>query len=150
MTRPTIVCVPGPCLPAQIYEPLRDALAHHGYPVVPVSLPSIGSIPPPYDFAEDVIAIRSIIVELLEEQKDIIMLTQGFNGVSVCQALHGLGRIERESWGMRGGVMRLIFISGWVVKEHFQAAPRGDVSNMFSYMKVDPSVSENLQFDCDN
>ena len=144
MSRPTIICIPGPCQPAEIYVPLQSALLPYGYSVLPISLPSIGNIPPPYDFAEDVIAIRSVVVELLEQQKDVIVVMQGFNGVSGSQALHGLGSIERQRLGLRGGIIRLVFIMGWVVKENFQAAPRGDVSNMFHYMKVDPSVSHDL------
>lgn len=141
MPKPTIVCIPGPCHPAEIYLSLQSALSARQYTTIPVPLPSNGREPPCYDFGEDVVAIRSIIINLIEEDKDVIVVVQGFSGVATSQALHGLGKSEREAWGYGGGVVRLVFIMGWVVKEGFQAATRGDVANMFSYMRVDPSVS---------
>lgn len=140
MSKPTIVCAPGPCQPMDIYFPLQSALSAHGYTTIPISLPSIGTTPPTDDFNNDVVAIRTLIMSLVEDSQDVILVMQGFTGVSGSQALHGLGKLERGRWGLSGGVIRLIFIMGWIVKEGFQAAPRGEVANMFHYMIVDPLV----------
>lgn len=140
MSKPVIVCIPGPCQSPEIYVPLRSALYLDGYTLIPLSLPSIGNVPPPYDFAEDVIAVRQLIIELIEKEKDVILVMQGFSGITGSQAIHGLSKLERERQGTKGGVVRLVFIMGWTVPEGFQGAQREDVSNLFSYMKVDPAV----------
>jgi hypothetical protein len=110
MSRPVFVCVPGASHSHLIYEPLRAALSLHGYTAMPVPLPSVGGNPPTYDFTEDVRAIRNICAELADSGADVILVMHAYGGLPGGEALYGLGKGEREQRGLRGGVIRLVFI----------------------------------------
>lgn len=142
MSKPTFVCIPGPSHPAVVYAPLEAALSLHGYTTNAVQLPSTGGNPPTYDFTEDVAVIRNVIFQLVQSSLDIIVVMHTWSGVAGSEAVQGLGKLERQQRGLRGGVIRLVFIMGWIVKEGFQGAPRGDVSALFPYMVPDLQVSE--------
>jgi Alpha/beta hydrolase family len=110
MSRPVFVCVPGVSHSPLIYEPLRAALAYHGYTAYPLALPSVGGNPPTYDFTEDVRAIRNICAELSDSGQDVILVLHAYAGLPGGEALWGLGKTERAQRGLRGGVIRLVFI----------------------------------------
>jgi hypothetical protein len=141
MSKPTFVCVPGASHSPIIFEPLKAALAFHGYNVIPLALPSVGGRPPTYDFTEDVHAIRDLVIRLVDLGTEVIVVLHSYAGLPGGEALHGLGKSEREQRGLRGGVVRLVFIMSWMAKEGFQASPRGDISAMFPYMHCDVEVS---------
>jgi hypothetical protein len=110
MSRPVFVCVPGASHSHLIYEPLRAALSFHGYTAYPLALPSVGGNPPTYDFTEDVRAIRNICSDLADAGEDVILVMHAYGGLPGGEALYGLGKGEREQRGLRGGVIRLVFI----------------------------------------
>ncbi len=110
MSRPVFVCVPGASHSHHIYEPLRAALAYHGYTAYPLALPSVGGNPPTYDFTEDVRAIRNLCAELADSGQEVILVMHAYGGLPGGEALWGLGRAERAQRGLRGGVIRLVFI----------------------------------------
>ena len=126
--KPTFICVPGANHSANVFEPLKTALASYGYTVLPLTLPSIGSSPPTYDFTEDVTTIRNAVSHFVERGDEVILVLHDYAGIPGGESLQGLGRPERKASGLRGGVIRLIFIMAWMVKEDFQGSPRGDVS----------------------
>lgn len=110
MSKPIFVCVPGASHSQLIYEPLRSILSFHGYTTVPLALPSVGGNPPTYDFREDVQAIRNLVTQIVESGADVILVLHGYGGLPGAEALQGLGRDERSQRGLRGGVVRLVFI----------------------------------------
>lgn len=110
MSRPIFVCVPGASHSPLIYDPVKSALAYHGYEVTPIALPSVGGNPATYDFTEDVRAIRNYVTQLADSGRDVILVMHGYGGLPGSEALHGLGKGEREHRGLRGGVIRLVFI----------------------------------------
>lgn len=75
--KPIFVCIPAPCHPAIIYEPLKASLSLHGYAAVPLHLPSIGGNPPTYDFTEDVVAIRTLVGQISDAGNDVIVVVHG-------------------------------------------------------------------------
>lgn len=140
MSKPILVCIPGPSHPAVVFDPLKAALSLHGYTAIPINLPSIGGNPPTYDFTEDVLAIRNLVTQIADSGADVIVVMHSWGGLAGCEALRGLGKEERARSGLRGGVSRLVFIMAWIPQEGFQGAPRGDISAMFSYMNTDLQV----------
>ena len=134
MSKPTFICVPGASHSPFIYDRLKTALALHGYPMLPIALPSIGGRPPTYDFTEDVQVIRGLVSQLVEAGKEVILVMHGYGGIPGSEALLGLGRPEREKVGLPGGVTRLVFIMSWLCKEGFQGSERGDISSMYPWM----------------
>lgn len=140
MPKPTFVCVPEHSHSSQIYEPLKLALLHHGYPTIPLTLPSVGGSPPIYDFSEDVAAVRQLVTQLVDQGKEVIVVMLGYGAIPGGEALQGLGKVEREQRGLIGGVIRLVFIMSLMAKEGFQGGQRGDVSALYPYLRPDLQV----------
>lgn len=110
MSKPTFVCIPGASHSPLIYDPVKSGLAYYGYEVTPIALPSVGGNPATYDFTEDVRAIRHYVTYYADLGRDVILVMHGYSGLPGAEALYGLGKAERERSGLRGGVIRLVFI----------------------------------------
>jgi pimeloyl-ACP methyl ester carboxylesterase len=110
MSKPTFICVPGASHSPLIFDPVKSSLAYYGYEVTPITLPSVGGNPATYDFTEDVRAIRNLVAQYADSGRDVILVMHGYGGLPGAEALHGLGKAEREQRGLRGGVVRLVFI----------------------------------------
>ena len=135
MTKPTFLLVPGAWLQPSIYSSVIDNLSAHGYPTVGLSLPSAGATPPNTSFKEDVNAIRASICKLVEtEEKDVILVVHSYTGMPGTEAPKGLGRKERQEKGLKGGVVRLVFIMAFAMPEGFQPTAGG--AQMPEWMKV--------------
>lgn len=141
MEKPTFICIPSLSHSPFIFDRLKTALQSHGYPMIPLALPSIGGRPPTYDFTEDVRAIRSLASQLVEAGKELIIVMHGYAGIPGGEALLGLGKPEREMAGLQGGVTRLVFIMAWLCKEGFQGSPRGDITDMYPWVTCNLEVS---------
>lgn len=110
MSRPIFVCVPGANHSPVIYDPVKSTLAYYGYEADAIALPSVGGNPATYDFTEDVRAIRHLVTRYADSGRDVIVVMHGYGGLPGAEALYGLGKSERERRGLRGGVVRLVFI----------------------------------------
>ena len=140
MTKPTFLLVPGAWLQPSIYSSVIDNLSAHGYPTVGLPLPSAGAMPPNTSFNEDVSAIRASLTKLVEtEEKEVILVVHSYTGMPGTEAPKGLGRKVRQEKGLKGGVVRLVFIMAFAMPEGFQPTAGG--AQMPEWMKVDPDVS---------
>ncbi|TGO68228.1 hypothetical protein BOTNAR_0028g00410 [Botryotinia narcissicola] len=137
MSMPTFVCVPGFCHTSAIFDPLRTLLGHYGYPVLPVQLPSVltNGNHASNDPAQDTRAIRSSVSHLVEAGHDVILVLHSYAGVPGGDALQGLGKTERAQRGLRGGVLRIVFVMAWIVQEGFKMCEEGDYSSFPPYMQ---------------
>lgn len=139
MVNPTIVCVPGAWHSPEIYSETLKILNGYGYSTVGLPLPSVGAMPPHVDFNEDVKAIRGCLTKLvLEEEKEVILVTHSYTGMPGAEAPVGLGKKEREEKGLKGGVTRLIFIMAFAMPEGFQPTASG--AKFPEWMKLDLDV----------
>lgn len=136
MSRPTFVCVPGFCHTSAIFDPLRSLLGHYGYSVLPVQLPSVlaNGGHASNDPTQDTRAIRSSVTRLVEAGHDVIVILHSYAGVPGGDALYGLGTAERAQRGLRGGVLRVVFVMAWIVQEGFRMCEEGDYSSFPPYM----------------
>ncbi|KAK6611124.1 hypothetical protein H4I96_02722 [Botrytis cinerea] len=137
MSMPTFVCVPGFCHTSAIFDPLRTLLGHYGYPVLPVQLPSVlaNGNHASNDPAQDTRAIRSSVSHLVEAGHDVIVVLHSYAGVPGGDALQGLGKTDRAQRGLRGGVLRIVFVMAWIVQEGFKMCEEGDYSSFPPYMQ---------------
>jgi pimeloyl-ACP methyl ester carboxylesterase len=140
MGKPTFVCVPGAWHTPSAYGALQTILKSHGYEYILISLPSVGCKPVTYDFSEDVAIIRKTITDLVDEGKDVIPVLHSYGGMPGSQALEGLGKDERNSRGLAGGVVRLVYVMAMMLPEGAQPSPRGTLENMLPFMKADLEV----------
>lgn len=140
MTKPTFFLVPGAWHLPDIYSSVIDNLSAHGYPTVGLPLPSAGAMPPNTSFNEDVNAIRASLTKLVDtDEKEVILVVHSYTGMPGTEAPKGLGRKERQEEGLKGGVVRLVFIMAFAMPEGFQPTAGG--AQMPEWMKMDLEVS---------
>ncbi|KAH8673479.1 Alpha/beta hydrolase fold-1 [Xylariales sp. PMI_506] len=136
MTKPTFVFVPGCWLPVDIYSRTIDFVSAHGYATVALPLASTGAAVPHKDFWGDVESIRQCLSTLVESQeKEVILVLHSYTGMPGSQAPEGLSKKEREFKGLKGGVVRLVYIMSYVPPAGFQPTAGG--AQFPSWMLVD-------------
>lgn len=86
-------------------------------PALPSSIP--GSTVPVSGWDEDVKAIRETVSSLVRES-DVVVVMHGTRGLSGGTALEGLDKQSRMSQGLQGGVIRLVYIASYPMREWFQ------------------------------
>ena len=139
MTHPTFVLVPGAWHKPDIYSSVTKTLQAHGYPTISLPLPSAGAMPPNTTFDEDVKAIRDSLTNLVEtKEKEVILVVHSYTGMPGAEAPKGLGKKERQEKGLKGGVVRLVFIMAFAMPEGFQPTAGG--GQMPEWMKLDLEV----------
>ncbi|KAI0146145.1 alpha/beta-hydrolase [Xylariaceae sp. FL1272] len=106
------------------------------YTAVAPSLPSCGSVPAAPDWEGDIQVIQKTVSELVVEH-DVVVIAHSFSGMTAGTALHGFDKESCLSRGLRGGVVRLVYICAFIVPEGFQHTPHGTRQNMRPEMKTD-------------
>lgn len=115
-SKPTILIVPGAWQLVASYKPFAELLTKAGYENQVVKLPSTGGTELPLTgLPEDIAAIRAALEPLVEAGKDVVLLTHSAGGVSGSAALKGLDAKTRKAAGQPGGVVRIIYMSAFMV-----------------------------------
>lgn len=110
VTKPTVVFIPGFWHTSEGFTPLAKILEKENYPTVLVNLPSAGAHPGHPDFSQDVAAIRKVITELSDEDKEVMVVMHSGGSVSGSEASRDLGKKERQAEGKKGGIVRVVYI----------------------------------------
>lgn len=137
ISKPTFVCLHGAWHSPSCWDKIKPLLSTHGYDCVCPAFPSTGAKIPVRDFTEDVDTIRSTVTELIEQQKEVIVVMHSYSGIPGGQALEGLDKKTQTEKGLEGGVIRLIYIMSFIVPEGFQHSAHGTRDNMVPVMKTD-------------
>lgn len=113
---PTIVIAGGAWQPSSGYNLLVAKLCSQGYTTIAPSLPSIGGTTTPLPgLAEDVQAIRTVLKNLVDEGKDVILLCHSYGGVVGSCAVEGLDTATRKKNVLPGGVSKVIYMSAFML-----------------------------------
>ena len=118
--KPTIVLVPGAWFDPSTYDALFKLLQQAGYATRCTPYPSLNSVNPfKTDCAADATFLReSVLVPMIEEKNnDIMVVMHSYGGMPGSVAAKGLGKVQRMQEGKKGGVVGLVFISGFVLAE---------------------------------
>ena len=75
-----------------------------------VDLPSAGAHPGHVDNSQDVGAIRTIITNLANDGKEVLLVMHSGGGIPGSLAVEGLGIKDRKAEGKKGGVVRVFYI----------------------------------------
>lgn len=138
MTNPTFVLVPGSWHTPEAYSTVVHNLESHGYPAVSVALPSNGAKPAHTNFDGDTQAIRSTLATLIEEEgKEVILVLHSYAGMPGGEAARDLGSTTRRESGLKGGIVRLVYLMAVAMQEGFQL-PTADP---LWWMKLNAEVS---------
>ncbi|KAI0892637.1 alpha/beta-hydrolase [Annulohypoxylon nitens] len=136
MSKPVFVLLHGAWHSPQCWNSLISELEKAEYRAVAPALPSTGSTPPTPDWSEDLEIIRKTVTDLVQEH-DVVVVAHSFSGMTAGTALEGLDKETTASRGFKGGVVRLIYITAFLVPEGFQHSPHGTRDNMVPEMKTD-------------
>ncbi|CAG8950319.1 hypothetical protein HYFRA_00006812 [Hymenoscyphus fraxineus] len=137
MFKPTFICVHGAWHTSSCWDEVKSLLEAQGYECICPDLPTTNSNPPKDDFTEDVEMIRSTVEKLVNDGKHVILVTHSYSGVPGGQALKGLDKPSCEKRGIKGGVIRLVYIASFMVPEGFQNSTKGTRDGMAESMKTD-------------
>lgn len=152
MLSPTIVIVHGACQPPSLYAPFAEALEAHSIHSIVIPTPSVDPSPGLKDFSEDVVLIRKTVVELIDEAKDVIVVMHSYGGIPGSSALQGLGKSTREGEGKTNGVVRLVYVCSFALKEGEQQPGAGDMEQLRKYagtgLQLDEEVRSSQQRSC--
>ena len=92
---PTIIIVPGSFAPVSLYNNFLQVARAAGLSIDIISTPSVGRKPEgqaPGTMADDVSVIVAKIEPLLDEGKEVILLTHSYGGVPGTQSLEILSK----------------------------------------------------------
>ena len=115
---PTILFVPGFWEGPTAFDQVSSLLQSDGYSTKAITLPSTGKVSPGNPSMEDdIAAIRSVVAELVDAGKDVAMVMHSGGGFLGSSALQGLTAKSHLEKGLKGGVAKIIFLSGAIFPE---------------------------------
>ncbi len=115
--KPDIVLIPGAWHSGDTYEVLVPFLREHNYETTCLTLPSVGAEPPLTTLDPEVDYIRTEIISLLEQNKEVVVVMHSYGGFAGSAALRGLSKSERQEQGWRGGIIALVYLAGIMIDE---------------------------------
>ncbi|KAI6083923.1 alpha/beta-hydrolase [Hypoxylon rubiginosum] len=111
-----VVIVPGAWTPPAAYRKLADALKAKSLAVHIPALPTNnGARPPNSSHEADMAAVRDVVEPLVSQGNDVVMLMHSYGGAVGTNAVEGLARTDRQSKGLEGGVVHLVYLSAYLL-----------------------------------
>ncbi|KAJ5367890.1 alpha/beta-hydrolase [Penicillium cataractarum] len=114
MALPTIVFVPGAWHTCDYYKQVISILMAKGFPTVTVNLPSVGGIS---SMADDALAIQEVTSKLVYDGQEIILVMHSYGGIPGTESAKGLSRELRLAKGEPGGIIALVYVTAYLIKE---------------------------------
>lgn len=138
-TKPAILLVQGSFQLPEVYSKLTNALKAKGYSVTHPELPSLrGQDDPSFGsktLLDDAATIQAAAENLVKVQKSpVVVLMHSYGGlVGTTGIPRELSRVSRKEQGKAGGVIRLIYVTAFVLDEGqsvlgvFGESPNNDI-----------------------
>lgn len=117
--KPTLFLVPGAWHPNTCFAPLSAQLAAAGFPTYLASLPSLNPVSPAADATctADALSLQAQLLPIIQEGKEVVVVCHSYGGIPAGGAAAGLAKKDRAERNEKGGVLGLIYLSGFVVPE---------------------------------
>jgi hypothetical protein len=102
-----------------MYYNLVKRLQNEGYEVYVNNLPSTSRNPPerPASLNDDALFVRGIIESVVDQGKDVLVVTHSYGGVVGTEAAKGVSKAERQADGKLGGITRIAYLTSIVPPE---------------------------------
>lgn len=113
--RPTVVLVPGAWQRSCVFDVVQDKLQLLGYRTVLVDHLSTGAEPPTIELPDDVDNLHKVLQQLVDEERDIVVVAHSYGGVVASCAVEGLDVPTLRKAGKTGGVIMLAYLSAFVL-----------------------------------
>jgi len=115
--KPTLVLISGAWHTSTCYDLIIPPLESSGYTTIALTLPSVGAEPALPDFSADVALIHKTVTKLVNDGKEVVVIMHSYGGMPGTEAMKGLGREDRKKNGKVGGVVKLVYLTSWMVSE---------------------------------
>ncbi|KIL90661.1 hypothetical protein FAVG1_06396 [Fusarium avenaceum] len=111
--KPALVIIPGNFSLPRFWSTFQQSAQDKGYlsEVVALSSSREHTIDPAPGLADDVKQASSVLNKHIDEGKDVVLLMHSYGGMVGTEATRGLSRVEREKAGLKGGIIRLVFLA---------------------------------------
>ncbi|OLN88645.1 hypothetical protein CCHL11_01691 [Colletotrichum chlorophyti] len=135
-SKPVIVLAPGAWHSPEHFQDIRDELHQRGWSTKSVRYPSVGAEPPKKGMLDDAAAVRTLLQELVDQGRQVILVAHSYGGVVCAEAVNGLGYKQRAKENKPGGVILFLYLAAFV-------APKGQsilslTNNQFTpWMRVE-------------
>ncbi|OQV01256.1 hypothetical protein CLAIMM_06644 [Cladophialophora immunda] len=156
-SKPVILLVPGSFTISAMYYPLQDILVEEGYEVYVNNLPSASRNGPeaPASLSDDAKFFSNIIGMVADQGKDIVVLGHSYGGLVASESAKGHSKAERYARGLKGGIIRIIFLAAIVLQEgqsllghQGQLPPSIIKTDEYGFMRLaDPALSGTRMYD---
>ena len=119
VAKPVIVLIPGSFSISAMYFPLQDILVKEGYEVFVNNLPSASRNGPeaPASLSDDAKFFSAIIRKIADQGKDIVVFAHSYGGLVASESAKGHSKEERCAGGLKGGIIRIVFLAAIVLQE---------------------------------
>ena len=115
--KPTIVLVHGAWHVPEHYSHFIQQLQQAGFEVFCPQLPTCDETKRlNADMFGDAQVVRSQVVSLVDKAREVIMLLHSYGGAVGTEAVEGLSTSERATKKLHGGVVRLIYMCGFMLQ----------------------------------
>ena len=117
-TKPTILLIPGAWFHPSTYDVFISHLQRLSFQTAYAPYPSLNpSHPAIANAARDTETVlqESLLALIENEGKDVVIVMHSYGGVPGSSAARGLGKVQRLREGKKGGVVGLVYISGFVL-----------------------------------
>ena len=128
---PILAFVPGFWEGTEPFDHVRSLLSEEFHTVICPLLSTGTTSPGNPTMADDIAAIRSSIESLITQEKEVVMVLHSAGGFLGSEAIEKLSAKARNSNGLKGGVVGIVFLTGAVFPEGFE---HGDIP--FGEIKV--------------
>ncbi|KAG4434320.1 hypothetical protein IFR05_010198 [Cadophora sp. M221] len=122
MSKPAIVFCHGAWHTPSFFDKVIAILEPLGYKCVTFSFPGTGNVPPVKSLDEDIAAVRAVVLKEVDAGAEVIVSAHSWGGVPACSALDGLSKAERQRDGKSGGVVKLAFVTSFILPEETSIA----------------------------
>ena len=115
--KPAIVLVHGAWHVPEHYSDFVQSLQHAGFEVSCPRLPTCDEAKRlSADMYTDADVVRNQVISLIDKSREVIMLLHSYGGAVGTEAVNGLSASERDTRGLKGGVVHLIYMCGFMLQ----------------------------------
>ncbi|KAI0435890.1 hypothetical protein F4803DRAFT_265584 [Xylaria telfairii] len=112
---PTIFFIPGAWHDPWVFDSVRSILSARGFETETSSLATVGSTDPSVGVFSDAAKVRSALITLVDEGKEVVLVPHSYGGVVASNAVDGLGIKQRRSSGLSGGIIIILFLAAFII-----------------------------------
>ena len=114
----SVVIIPGAFTVPEAYDLVVQGVTARGLDIKAIHLPSVGT-PGPREGAaptmyDDAAFIATHVRSLADAGNDVILITHSYGGTPGTESVRGLSKKEREAQGLKGGIVRIAYMTSLV------------------------------------